>query len=52
MGPALFTYVIALLLFANAGQSPNTFLFWADWVVGVYFVIVGSLAGWQAARNL
>jgi len=47
----LFAYAVALLLFANAAHTDITALFWIDWAVGVYYVIVGSLVGWQTARN-
>lgn len=48
----LFAYAIALLLFGNAAHTDSTFLFWVDWLVGVYYVFVGSLAGWAFARTL
>lgn len=51
MGAVAVTYALALLLMGNAGNTDVPFLYWTDWVVAVYFVLIGSIAGWKAARD-
>lgn len=51
MGAVVVCYALALLLLGNAGNTDVPFLYWADWAVAVYLVLIGSIAGWKAARD-
>lgn len=51
MAAVVVCYALAMLLMGNAGNTDSAFLYWADWAVAVYFVLIGSVAGWKAARN-
>lgn len=47
----IYCYAIGLLSLANAGAVDSPFLVVANWTMGVYFVAIGSLAGWIKARS-
>lgn len=51
MGQVLFAYLIAILLIVNSVNSSIPALQVLDLVAGVYFAVVGSIAGWIAARD-
>lgn len=47
----LFAYFVGLVLVASAGEVHSLFLVWANWILGVLFVVSASYAGWQLARE-
>jgi hypothetical protein len=51
MFAVVLCYAVAILLLANAGTVNSTPLYWIDWVMAIYFAIIGSVAGWQNARR-
>jgi hypothetical protein len=51
MMQAAFSYVIGLLFIINSVNTQLDVLEWVDMIVGVYFVIMGSIIGWMSARE-
>jgi hypothetical protein len=51
MAQAGFAYLVAILLLANSVNGVPAWLQITDVVVAVYFAVVGSIAGWLAARD-
>jgi hypothetical protein len=48
---AAFAYLVAILLVANSVNVESLPLQIIDFVAGVYFAVVGSIAGWIATRD-
>lgn len=51
MGQVIYCYAIGLLWLANAGAVQSPWLVAANWAMGIYFVVLGSLVGWFKARS-
>ena len=51
MAQAAYAYAVALLLLANSVNTPAIALQVLDVIAGLYFVVVGCIAGWFAARD-
>ena len=48
---ALYGYALGLLMFALAGEATTVWLRWLGSGAAVWFIVIGSLMGWQAARK-
>lgn len=48
---ALVAYVDALVILALVGEAHSLPLIIAGWVTATWMIVLGSLAGWQAARQ-
>lgn len=51
MFQVIYCYALGLVWLANAGEAQSPFLVAADWVLGVWFVLLGSFVGWFRARS-
>jgi hypothetical protein len=48
---ALYGYSMGLLMFALAGEATTEWLRWLGVIAAVWFILIGSVLGWQAARR-
>lgn len=48
---AAIAYIVAIIVLALVGEANSTWLIVAGWIVALWFVLIGSLSGWQAARR-
>lgn len=47
MFAVIFAYLVGVLLIGNSTVVPHQWLQIVDAVAGIWFVIAGSVAGWQ-----
>jgi hypothetical protein len=51
MFAVIFAYLMGILLIGNSTVVSIPALQWVDLISGVWFVIAGSIAGWQYANR-
>lgn len=51
MFAVIFAYLVGILFIGNSTIVPNQALQVIDLLVGVWFVIAGSITGWQHANR-
>lgn len=51
MGQVIYCYTLAIVFLMNIGEVQSPFLVAVDWLAALFFVGIGSFAGWQNARR-
>lgn len=51
MTTVAFCYLVGLLFLANSTEAHTPFLVAADTVLALFYIVAGSVAGWQNARH-
>lgn len=51
MAVVAFCYLMGLILIGNSAEVKTPFLVAADSLLAIIYIVAGSVAGWQNARN-